>query len=75
MEESVTYQEIVEEGAVKGELREARKSIRLFATPTLGAPSPEVEAALDTIRELDRLERMMVCIQRVKSWEELLRVP
>ena len=73
MEESVTYQEILEEGIAKGELRQARKAVRLLGGKLLGAPPPEVLTALDAVADLDRLEKLILRIGHVASWRELLQ--
>lgn len=68
MHESTAYDMAVEEGCVKTShrvlLRQGRK--------LLGAPEPSVEAALSSIQDVERLERMAEAILTVKSWEELL---
>jgi hypothetical protein len=75
MEESVTYQEILEEGIAKGEIRQARKTVRLLGGKLLGAPPAEVLAALDAIADLDRLNKLILRIDHVGSWQELLQPP
>jgi len=59
LEESVTYQAIIEEGEARGEARgeakEARKILRLLGRDQFGDPPADVQAALDALTDLNRL--------------------
>lgn len=69
MEESVTYQAIVEEGCRK----EARKILLLIGTVEFkGPPDTEQLNELNAIADVRRLEDMAVQILHVRSWSELL---
>lgn len=68
MHESTAYDMAVEEGCVKTSHRVLLKQGRRL----LGLPQPSVEAALTSIQDVERLERMAEAILTVKSWEELL---
>ena len=72
MKESVTYQAIIEEGEAKGKALEARKMIVLQGGSKFGKPSAEVEAALNALSDVRKLEKLGVRLLRVSSWEELL---
>ncbi len=83
MEESVTYQAILQEGFAKGRaegrqegaLQESRKNLLLVGTKRLGAPGAETAAALEGIADLGRLEGLIARALEVSSWEELLESP
>src|SRR5208283_3896656 len=84
MKESVTYQKILREGRdegrdegraegrVEGRAEEARRILRRQGTRRFGKPDTHIEAALDAIADLERLEQMSDRILKVKSWDELL---
>jgi predicted transposase YdaD len=77
MQESTTYQAILEEGRAQGEARgavhEARKLIFLQARERFGPPPVELGKAFLAINDLQRLEELGVRLLRAASWEELLR--
>jgi predicted transposase YdaD len=68
MRESSGYQLILDEGAVL----EARKLLLRQGGRKFGAPSPEVEAAVQAIADIDRLERMSDRLLDVTTWQDLL---
>jgi predicted transposase YdaD len=88
MKESATYQAIVEEGRVEGRqegrvegrqegrvegrLEEARAILLRQGTKRFGPPTPQTQAALDTITAIDRLELLSERLLDVESWDELL---
>jgi predicted transposase YdaD len=78
MEESVTYRAIVEkgrkEGLAEGSLAEARKMVLRLGEKRIGAPSARVQAALEAL-ELPKLEELLLRVNEVSSWEELLGMP
>ena len=68
MQESVTYQAIVEEGEIKGvRMVMLRQGKRKF-----GRPPAAVAKALAGIEDLDRLERLSDRLLPATSWQELL---
>ncbi len=71
MEESVTYQGIIE----KGEAKEARKMLLLLGESHFGRAPAEVRTALEGIHDLDRLEQLVLRVDKVGSWQELLGLP
>jgi predicted transposase YdaD len=83
MRDSTTYQFILDEGRaeglIKGEARgradEARKMLLLFGRKHLGEPGAAVEAAVQAISDLERLELLAERVTDVKSWQELLQTP
>ena len=76
MRESSGYQLILdegrEEGRVQGELRHARKMVLRLGRQKFGAPTPEVEAAVQAIADLDRLDRMSDRLFNAATWQDLL---
>ena len=68
MHESTAYDMAVEEGRLEGELRLLVRQAR----KRFGAADPPTEAALTSIQDLDRLERMAEAVLTVNSWQELL---
>jgi predicted transposase YdaD len=79
MEESVTYQAIIEEGKAQGRqqgvVEEARRTLLLVGNARFGPPRADVVAVLDTIDNRERLEELHVRLLKVSSWEELLELP
>jgi hypothetical protein len=75
MEESSTYQEILAEGIKKGELRCAHRMLLLVGGKRFGPPSGKVRAAVEEIRDMNRLDQMWLQILDASSWQELLESP
>jgi predicted transposase YdaD len=73
MKESVTYQAIVEEGVVKGELRGARRVLLRLGERLFGKPAgASVRSRIESINSLDVLDHLSDRVLQVHSWEELL---
>jgi hypothetical protein len=72
MKESVTYQAIIEEGREEGRVEEASRLLLDLGVAAFGPASPEVEAAIRCITDLNRLHRMIHRLQQASSWEDLL---
>jgi predicted transposase YdaD len=68
MKESSTYQAILEEG----EVREARKLLRLVGDDAFGPPNTRTAAAIDRIHDLSRLEELCKRVRTATSWRDLL---
>jgi predicted transposase YdaD len=79
MKESVTYQAILEEGKAEGEAKgrakEARKILLLLGRDQFGEPSATVQAALDVLDDVNRLEALTMRLKHAASWQELLGLP
>jgi predicted transposase YdaD len=79
MEESVTYQAIIEKGRLlgeaKGRIQEARRIVRLQGQRRFGTPDSAVEAALNAITDLERLERLAEKLPTATDWTDLLATP
>jgi hypothetical protein len=71
MEESVTYQGIIRRGKVEGE----RQALLRLGRKHFGDPPAEVVAALDAIQEIQKLEELLLRVEEVASWPELLDLP
>jgi predicted transposase YdaD len=71
MKESSTYQAILEEG----EAKEARKFLTRLGSREFGPPSATVQAALEGISDVERLEQLGLEVQSQASWEDLLGLP
>jgi hypothetical protein len=68
MEESVTYQAIME----KGEVRANRKTLLLQGRERFGPPDQATLDAINSITDLRRLEELHVRVLKVNGWQELL---
>ena len=68
MEDSATYQLIVE----RGWLQEVRKLILKFGPDTLPPPPENVRRRIEAIEDLETLEQMLHRLGQANSWEELL---
>ena len=73
MEESITYQEILQEGVLKGELQARRDDVIRLGTRRFGPLSTEMEQALHAIEEPQRLTKFVDNMFDAKSWDDLLR--
>jgi len=72
LEESVTYQAIIRKGEAKAKVEEARRMLLLFGREQLGEPPQKVQAALDALADVQRLEELAMRLRHVSSWHELL---
>ena len=73
MEESTTYQAILEKGEVKGVLKGEKALLLRIGRQRLGVPSPEVGDAIEAIADVGRIESLAERIMNVSTWEQLLR--
>ena len=84
MEESVTYQAIIEkgftlgiakgrdEGLAKGHVEAARDLLLEFGTKRFGSPSPAILKALNEISDYEQLKRLATRLDEVMGWDALL---
>jgi predicted transposase YdaD len=73
MKESVTYQAIVEEGVVKGQLDGARQVLLLVGEQRFGKPpGARARAAIEAIHNLEELKAKTRRALQVQTWQELL---
>ena len=75
MHESSTYQAILDEGREEGALRAARAMLLRIGRAKFRIAGPEIEAAVQSINDLDRLERLSERLLTASGWEELLATP
>ena len=75
MKEPVTYQKILREGRAEGRAEEAKRILKRLGCRRFGKPEPLIEAAIDAIADLDRLEQLSDRVLEVAGWEELLAHP
>ncbi|MGC1719228.1 MAG: hypothetical protein WA746_09590, partial [Isosphaeraceae bacterium] len=75
MKESVTYQKILKKGRAEGRTEEAKRILKRLGSRRVGKPQPLIEAAIDAIADLDRLEQLSDRVLEVTGWEELLAQP
>jgi predicted transposase YdaD len=71
MKESSTYQAILEEGRTE----EARKFLVRLGSSLYGPPDATVQAALEGISDVERLEQLGVEVHTKANWEDLLGLP
>ncbi len=71
MRESSTYQGILREGRIE----QAVKMILRLGRKHFGDPSESVKVALQSITDVDRLDRVADQLDVVGSWQELLETP
>jgi hypothetical protein len=70
MQESGTYQLILEEGAVKC----AREILLALGEDRLGKPTDKQKNKVNTLEDIARLRQMTLAVHTAKSWDALLRV-
>ena len=75
MKESVTYQEIVEEGVAQGLVKGERLSLLRIGRKRLGERSVEVVRRIEKIDDESALLNLMDRLADVSSWDELLAQP
>jgi predicted transposase YdaD len=83
MEESVTYQAIVEKGKAEGIAKgmaqgmaqEAQRILLRIGTKELGTPDASTKAAIANILDRDHLEALIDRVSEVKDWQALLGKP
>ncbi len=72
LEDSTTYQLILERGELRGGLRVTQRILLAQGRKRFGPPSVETEAAICGIVDQQRLERMAERILDAKGWDDLL---
>jgi hypothetical protein len=78
-EESTTYQYILEEGEKIGRAKARAELLRRFllkwGQKRFGTPPAPVTHTLASLRDGDRMERMLDRLMEVSTWQELLDTP
>lgn len=72
MKESDTYQAILEEGEVRGEVKGERNALLRLGSKRFGQPDEATLATLQAITTVERLEQLMDRLLEAESWAELL---
>jgi len=79
LEESTTYQLILNKGLTQGEARgrtvEAQSLVLTLGTQRFGSPAPPAEATLRAIADRERLERIAARLLTATDWNDLLATP
>jgi hypothetical protein len=68
MRESVTYMAIIEEGGIEA----LQRTLLRLGRKKFGQPDEAITAAIKSINDLGRLERMAERLLDVSSWPDLL---
>lgn len=71
MEESTTYQYIIEQGELKG----LRAAVLDLGRGKFGPPARRARAAILEIEDLTRLRHLLMRVLSANSWDELLETP
>ncbi len=72
---TTAFDEAIEEGEARGELKRSHRLILRLGRKPFGDPDVATQARLTAITDLDRLERLAEAIFTANSWEELLATP
>jgi predicted transposase YdaD len=72
MRDSVTYQEILEEGEARGELRGERHALFHLGERRLGDASQRVKDTVNAIASSEQLLSLLERVAAVETWDELL---
>jgi hypothetical protein len=74
MKDSSRYQAILAEGETRGEVREARKVLRLEGDVVFGQPDAARVARVEAL-DLPELDKLLRRLPTVTSWQELFAPP
>jgi hypothetical protein len=72
LEDSTTYQLILNKGLTQGRAQEAQRMLLRFAGKRFGSTPANAEAAILAISDLERLERMADRVNDAAGWDDLL---
>jgi predicted transposase YdaD len=77
MRESSTYQAILREGRQEGRVEGEQKLLLRQGTKRFGNPNATTVAAIEAVRDIDRLENLgeRILDPGIRDWDELLRTP
>jgi predicted transposase YdaD len=75
LRESWLYKEIVAEGRAEGAIEEAQRMLLLAGSRPFGPPDETTRAAIEAIRDVQKLEELLPRVFEVGSWPELLGRP
>ena len=63
------------EGRMEGRAVEARRLLQTLGASRLGAPPDDAMKAIDSLSDIDELERLLAGLFTATSWQELLAPP
>ncbi len=63
------------EGRAEGRMVEARRLLLLLGEKRFGAPDATIRATVEAINNVEQLERLVIKLIEVNSWQELLEPP
>ncbi len=77
MRESSTYQAILREGRQEGRVDGEQKLLLRMGTKRFGKPNAATVAAIEAVRDIDRLENLgeRILDPGIRDWDGLLRTP
>jgi hypothetical protein len=75
MKESSVYQGLLQEGRAEGRAEEAQRILLRQCEIRFGLPDAGSRTTLETIVDLEQLERLTERVLIVSSWKELLALP
>jgi hypothetical protein len=77
MQESTTYQAILKEGVDKGRITGEQQLLIRVGTKKFGEPDAATLAAVEAIRDVERLEALgeRIIDPEIRDWNSLLRAP
>jgi predicted transposase YdaD len=77
MRESSTYQAILREGRQEGRVDGEQRFLLRMGTKRFGKPNAATIAAIEAVRDIDRLENLgeRILDPGIRDWDELLRTP
>jgi hypothetical protein len=73
MEDSSTYQDVINTGEQRGRVQYGRDTLLLLGTDRFGPPPENVAARLNSISDLDQLQQITRRVHAATDWEDLLR--
>ena len=72
MHESSTYRAILEEGATRGEVRNAQRNILDLGGQRFGPPDAASAATIEALDSIDVLNQVIHRLLTATSWQDLL---
>lgn len=75
MHESTAHQMILEEVEAKGALRHGRRILLHLGNERFGPPGKSIRAVIESLTDLEKVDRIISRILHAGSWKELLEPP
>jgi hypothetical protein len=70
--DSTTYLAVLREAMAEGMAQGAKETLLRLGRKRFGAPGPALEAKIEALTELERLEELTDRLLEVSSWDELI---